>query len=127
MSVLADDRSRSIQAQAVYSSALAAIVASRTKLARNMRALAGVPGSSSGHLPLLLDPRAMALLAICDTSFTCEDYNTYRGHPGSHFALRRAHPGPNVNMGVCAGVPGSAPGHLPLSPDLTRVGGNVPT
>ena len=37
---------------------------------------------------------AMALLPICDSSFTCEDYNTYRAHPGSPFPLRRAHPGP---------------------------------
>jgi len=37
---------------------------------------------------------AMALLPICDTSFTCEDYNTFRAHPWSPFLLRRAHPGP---------------------------------
>ena len=37
---------------------------------------------------------AMALLPICDSSFTCEDYNTYRAHPWSPFPLRRAHPGP---------------------------------
>jgi len=32
---------------------------------------------------------AMALLPICDTSFTCEDYNTYMAHPWSPFPLRR--------------------------------------
>jgi len=38
---------------------------------------------------------AMVLLPICDTSFTCEDYNTYRAHPWSPFPLRRARPGPS--------------------------------
>jgi len=37
---------------------------------------------------------AMALLPICDSSFTCEDYNAFRAHPWSPFPLRRAHPGP---------------------------------
>ena len=37
---------------------------------------------------------AMALLPICNTSFTCEDYNTFRAHPWSPSFLRRAHPGP---------------------------------
>ena len=37
---------------------------------------------------------AKALLPIGDSSFTCEDYNTYRAHPWSPFPLRRAHPGP---------------------------------
>jgi len=37
---------------------------------------------------------AMALLPICDSSFTCEDYNTFRAHPWNPFPLRRAHPGP---------------------------------
>ena len=32
---------------------------------------------------------AMALLPICDSSFTCENYNTYRAHPCRHL-----HPGP---------------------------------
>ena len=37
---------------------------------------------------------AMALFPTCDSPFTCEDYNTYRSHPWSHFPLRRAHPEP---------------------------------
>ena len=37
---------------------------------------------------------AMALLPICDSSFTCEDYNIYWAHPWSPCPLRRAHPGP---------------------------------
>ena len=37
---------------------------------------------------------AMVLLLICDSSFACEDYNTYRAYPWSPFPLRRAHPGP---------------------------------
>ena len=37
---------------------------------------------------------AMTLLPICDSSFTCDNYNTYRAHPWSPFPLRRAHPGP---------------------------------
>ena len=37
---------------------------------------------------------AMALLPICDGSFTRDDYNTYRDLPWSRFPLRRAHPGP---------------------------------
>ena len=37
---------------------------------------------------------AMSMLPICDRSFTCEDYNTYRAPPWSPFPLRRAHPGP---------------------------------
>ena len=37
---------------------------------------------------------AMSLLPICDSLFTCEDYNTYRAHPWSPFPLRRAHPVP---------------------------------
>jgi len=41
---------------------------------------------------------AMALPPICDSSFTCEDYNTYRAHPWSPFPLRRAHPGPGLHM-----------------------------
>jgi len=36
----------------------------------------------------------LALLRICDSSFTCEDHNTYRVHPWSSVPLRRAHPGP---------------------------------
>ena len=28
------------------------------------------------------------------SSFTCDDYNTYRAHRWSPFPLRRAHPGP---------------------------------
>ena len=35
----------------------------------------------------------MALLPICDSSFECEDDNTYRAHPWSSFPLRRVHPG----------------------------------
>ena len=34
----------------------------------------------------------------CDSSFTCEDYNTDRAHPGSPFHLRRAHPGPGPHI-----------------------------
>jgi len=34
---------------------------------------------------------AMALLPICDSSFTCEHYNTDRAHPWSPCPLRRAH------------------------------------
>jgi len=36
----------------------------------------------------------MALRPICDSSFTCEDCNTYRADPWSPFPLRRAHPEP---------------------------------
>ena len=38
---------------------------------------------------------AMALLPICESSFTREDYNTYRARSWSPFPLRRAHPGPD--------------------------------
>jgi len=38
-------------------------------------------------------------LPILDSSFTCEDYNTYRDHPWSPFPLRRAHPGPCLHTG----------------------------
>ena len=41
---------------------------------------------------------AMALLQICDGSFTCKDYNTHRAHPSSRFPLRRAHPGPGPHI-----------------------------
>ena len=40
---------------------------------------------------------AMALLPICDSSFACEDYNTYGAHPGSLSPPRRAHPGPGLH------------------------------
>ena len=43
---------------------------------------------------------AMALLPICDSSFTCEDYNTYRAHPWSPFPLRRGHPGPGPHTHI---------------------------
>ena len=44
---------------------------------------------------------AMALLPICESSFTCEDYNTYRAHPWSPFPLRRAYSGPGAHrLGV---------------------------
>ena len=50
---------------------------------------------------------AKTLLLICDTSFTCEDYTTYRAHPCSLSSpLRRAHPGPGphttVGLFLCA-------------------------
>ena len=38
--------------------------------------------------------RAMALLPICDSPFTCEDYNTFRAHSWSPSPLRRAYQGP---------------------------------
>ena len=43
---------------------------------------------------------AMALLPICDSSFACEDYNTFSAHPWSPFPLRRAHPGPGPHTRV---------------------------
>jgi hypothetical protein len=48
---------------------------------------------------------AMALHPICDSSFTCEDYNAQyntqynRAHPWNPFPLRRAHPGPSPHDG----------------------------
>ena len=39
---------------------------------------------------------AMALLPICNSSFTCDDYNIYKAHPWSPFPLRRAHSEPGL-------------------------------
>ena len=46
----------------------------------------------------MLDAMCVALLRICDSSFTCEDYNTYRALPWSLFPPRRAHPGPGPHV-----------------------------
>ena len=58
------------------------------------------PGGT-GHTPFVEAMGAMALLPICNSSFTCEDYSTYRAHPWSSFFLRRAHPrpGPRTRTG----------------------------
>ena len=59
-------------------------------------------GSSWEGLTCVKAMGAMALLSICDRSFTCEDYNTYRAHPWSLSPLRRAHPGPGPHN-MCGG------------------------
>jgi hypothetical protein len=41
---------------------------------------------------------AMALLPICDSSFTCEDYNEFMALSWCPFPLRQAHPGPNLHI-----------------------------
>ena len=48
----------------------------------------------SGDVRHLARCQGVALLPICDGSFTCGDNNTYRAHPWSLFLLRRARPGP---------------------------------
>ena len=47
----------------------------------------------------------MALLPICESSFTSEDYNTCRTHYWSPFPPRRAHPGPGPHSLRHRGMP----------------------
>ena len=52
---------------------------------------------------------AMALLPICDSSFTCEDYNTYRAHPWSSFPPRPWSSFPPSTLGALFPRPGPGP------------------
>ena len=80
-----------------------------------------VENSLSIHLHGVNAMGAMALLRKCNSSFPCEDYNTHRANPWSHFPLRRTHPGPGLYTWVtvergrfalaktlCSGATGSA-------------------
>ena len=76
----------------------------------------GLTLSALPHLGLLHVEAtgAKALLAICDSRFTCEDYNTYRAHPWRPFSLRRAHQGlgPHTHLGLPQGRPFRLLAHL---------------
>ena len=71
----------------LFPSALFFVVSATVSSAR--RFLEGLRGSSKE-----VCDHHKCCFPICDRSFTCEDYTTYRAHPWSPFPLRRAHPGP---------------------------------